>query len=119
MEFICNIIFCVSFMQIFLLFLLTVLLNLSKHVKIMVKCELLFENIIIFKTKNLLLIKKVVAGCDKKRVAYRKNSTDDLREESITGDPEEEPITEDAYKDLVTVKYDRHCAKNVQIRSFF
>ena len=85
----------------------------------MVKCELLFENIIIFKTKNLLLIKKVVAGFDEKRVAYRKNSTDDLREESITGDPEEEPITEDAYKDLVTVKYDRHCAKNVQIRSFF
>ena len=58
------------------------LLKLLKHVKLVVKCELISKN-----------IKKAVACFDQK-VACWKKSTGDPREESITQDPEEKPITE-------------------------
>ena len=52
------------------------LLKLLKHVKLVVKCELISKN-----------IKKEVACFDQK-VACWKKSTGDPREESVTQDPE-------------------------------
>ena len=46
------------------------------------------------------MIKKVVAQFDKKIVAWRKKSTNDSKKESISANPEEEPIAEDSKKTL-------------------
>ena len=56
-------------------------MKLLRHVKLNVKCELLFE-----------IIKRVEALSDNKKLPCWKKRTDDQREEFITEDPEEEPI---------------------------
>ena len=77
--------------HVFLLFVsLSVLLKFLKHVKLVFECKLRFQ-----KTKHLFLIKKVVARFDKNSgIAEKREESDDPREESITADPEEKPITE-------------------------
>ena len=69
--------------HVFLLFVsLSVLLKFLKHVKLVFEC------------KHLFLIKKVVARFDKNSgIAEKREESDDPREESITADPEEKPIT--------------------------
>ena len=61
-----NITFCISIIQVFIHFpfLLSVLLKLLKHIKLIVKCELLLENKI--EKRTSFLIKKVVERFDKK-----------------------------------------------------
>ena len=75
-----NIIFRVS-INYFFIFSLSVLLILLKHVKLMVKCKLLFENIM--SNKTYFCQKKAVARFNKKILPWRKKSTDDPREGSI------------------------------------
>ena len=78
MTYIFNIIICLCHASISSFFSLSVLLKLLKHVKLIVK----------YNTKIVTRFNKNVATCHKK-------STDDPREESITDNPEKDPITED------------------------
>ena len=78
MTYIFNIIICLYHASISSFFSLSVLLKLLKHVKLIVK----------YNTKIVTRFNKNVATCHKK-------STDDPREESITDNPEKDPITED------------------------
>ena len=77
-------------------FLLSVLLKLWKHVILIVS-----EKTMNVKQNICFWLKKIVARSDKKLATWRKKSTDNPREESITAtDPEEDPITEDSKKTL-------------------
>ena len=69
------------------------------HVKLIVKCERLLENIM--QKRTSAFNKKVVAPFDRKVPAYCKKRTNNPREQSITEDPFEEPTTEDSKRTLL------------------
>ena len=106
-------ILCLNISSIF--FLLPVLLNLLKHVKLIVRCELLFENIKWnIKSSSTIWLKiaawrwwskRKIYYCGPWRTAYHWG----LKEDPITEDPEENTINEKPKEDPVTVKPKDNC----------
>ena len=90
MTYIFNTIFFVSIMQVFLYFF-------AISFELIFKCDFLFLKMYC-KADQLFLIKKVEVRFVE-TAACRKKSTEDSREQSITEDPEEGPITKDRYQD--------------------
>ena len=121
MTYICDVIFCVSIMEVFShvfryqFFFFFFFGNLSKHLKLIVECECFFENIT--RNRRFAHNKKSGAHFNKRIAAYRERGLINRERKSITDDPEEKRNTDDS-KRTVSLRNLKRTLSLRSLRSF-